>query len=135
MPTSQLSTSDLKFLQRRRTLNRLWPFGGALLLLGWSVGFGLLYQAHPVLINPFDIAQRLAESPETDTTIALLAGVAPVLGLALFMVVIAFIAVLFGYHFQEKRLLRILDKTCAPPSRGDGTEGLAPKDLPSGASD
>ncbi len=105
----ELDRTQQEFLEKRRKLVRSWPSMGLILLIGMVVTLLWLWIQQPLLINPYEVVDRLESGSIDSATIALMAVMLPLLFLICF--VLLMIVVLFAYaaFANEKKHLKIID--------------------------
>ncbi len=105
----ELDQTQQEFLEKRRKLVRSWPSIGLILLIGMVATLLWLWIQQPLLINPYEVVDRLESGSIENSTIALMAVMLPLLFLICF--VLLMIVVLFAYaaFANEKKHLKIID--------------------------
>lgn len=106
----QLSYEEKCFVAKRARLMRTWRYVGAI-LLAMIIGLGVwLFLSKPLLANPFVVMTRLKSNSIPQSTMALMAGMLPVV--TLMCVVLAVTAVLFVFaaFSNEKKYLTIIQR-------------------------
>jgi hypothetical protein len=104
-----LSAADERFLDRRRTLVRLWPvvgIGMAVVIVGF---WGYLFVRRPLLANPLHLMHELERHAVSEATLVVLAAVGSLMVLATGLLLLVFVAFAFAAMANERRLIAILD--------------------------
>ncbi len=106
----QLSDEEQSFVANRARLIRTWRHVGAI-LLAMMIGFGMwLFLTKPLLANPFVVMTRLKSDSIPESTMALMAGMLPVVFLLCIVLVIAIILYIFAASSNEKKYLTIIQR-------------------------
>ncbi len=105
----ELSQTQQEFLEKRRKLVRSWPAIGLMLLIGMVATLLWLWLQQPMLINPFEVVDRLESGSIENSTVTLMAVMLPLVFLVCF--VLLMIVVIFAYaaFANEKKHLAIID--------------------------
>jgi len=103
-----LSNEQLVYLESRRKKIRYWPIAGLCISLGLTGLAVWLFVFHPLLINPFLVFRELEAKSIPDSTVALLAAIAPVM--TLFSLFLVGIMLVFSYSWMrnERRYQEII---------------------------
>jgi hypothetical protein len=105
-----LSAVEERFLDRRRTLVRLWPVVGSAMVVV-IVGFwGYLFLRRPLLANPFHLMHELEHHAVSDATLVVLALVGSLMVLAMGLMLLVFVALSFAAIGNERRLIAMVDR-------------------------
>lgn len=103
-----LDDSDLSFISRRSALVRRWPVAAWAMLAGILAVLGFLLHRSPLLVNPWEVASRIKAGTVAAPTLALMAGLLPVVFLSCFVLLVALVLFQFAAMTNERRLLRII---------------------------
>lgn len=99
-----------QIISRRRRLIRVWP-AIALLLGAITVGFyAWAFFQRPILVNPLHVLELMQSGNLDSATQALLAVTAPMLFLAVGLLVLLLLAFVTAGLISEGRLMRVLEK-------------------------
>ena len=99
-----------QIISRRRRLIRIWP-AVALFLGAVTVGFyAWAFFQRPILVNPLHVLELMQSGNLDSATQALLAVTAPVLFLAVGLLVLLLLAFVTAGLVSEGRLMRVLEK-------------------------
>lgn len=99
-----------QIITRRRRLIRIWPVV-ALLLGTLTVGFyAWAFIQRPILVNPLHVLELMQTGNLDSATQALLAVTAPMLFLAVGLLVLLLLAFVTAGLVSEGRLMRVLEK-------------------------
>ena len=121
----KLTHQELRFVERRRKLVRLWPWAATfnvLLLLGLVIWLRL---SHRLLIDPWYVFARLEADAIPETTLTVMAGLTPVAMLTCLVVVAACIILSFSVFWNERKhiaIIRRLAEEVAGPGGDDSKE-------------
>ncbi len=104
-----LDQTQRKFLQQRRKLIRTWRWMGLSLLLAMAATMIWLWIEQPLLVNPYEVIDRLESGEIENSTLAVMAMMLPLLFLICFFLLA--VVVLFAYisFSNEKKHLSIID--------------------------
>ena len=105
-----LKPEDYQFLRERRKLCRRWPLVGGGTMLFLLLAYALLAMNFPVIANPAFVYNALSRNELGIDVIQMLAMMAPVLFIALFIVLGVILSLGFAVMRKEKRLLDIIDR-------------------------
>ncbi len=110
-PSANDMQRDMRqIISRRRRLIRIWP-AIALLLGAVTVGFYVWAFFHrPILVNPLHVLDLMQTGNLDSATQALLAVTAPMLFLAVGLLVLLLLAFVTAGLVSEGRLMRVLEK-------------------------
>lgn len=109
----RLSEEDLRFLAKRARLVQAWRYVGAI-LLAMIVGLGMwLFLSKPLLANPFTVMERLQSNAIAESTIALMAGMLPIVVLMCIALAVAVVLFAFAAFSNEKKYLAIIQRESA----------------------
>ncbi|MDG4868061.1 hypothetical protein P8631_08615 [Guyparkeria sp. 1SP6A2] len=99
-----------QIISRRRRLIRIWP-ALALALAAMTVGFYVWAFFHqPILVNPLHVLELMQGGNLDSATQALLAVTAPMLFLAVGLLLLLLLAFVTAGLVSEGRLMRLLEK-------------------------
>lgn len=99
-----------QIIARRRRLIRIWP-AVALFLGAITVGFyAWAFFQRPILVNPLHVLELMQSGSLDSGTQALLAVTAPMLFLAVGLLVLLLLAFVTAGLVSEGRLMRVLEK-------------------------
>jgi uncharacterized membrane protein YqhA len=105
-----LSAMEERFLDRRRTLVRLWPVVGAG-MAALVVGFwGYLFLRRPLLANPFHLMHELEQHTVSEATLVVLALVGSLMNLVAGLMLLVFVGLAFAAIANERRLIAMVDR-------------------------
>ena len=113
----QLSNEEQQFLAKRTRFVQTWRYVGAILLV-MLIGLGMwLFWSKPLLADPFVVLSRLNSGSVPASTMALMAGLLPVVVLMCMVLAITIVLFAFAAFSNEKKYLTIIKtKTeVAPP--------------------
>lgn len=105
-----LSETEAKLIERRSRLIRIWPYAGTASLAGVVIMAGYLIVANPLLINPFYVIAQIEADSIPQSTLLLLAVIAPLAVLLSLLILVVMIAYVFAAMGNEKRLIAIVDR-------------------------
>ncbi len=106
----ELSNEERHFVAKRAKLVQTWPYAGAILLT-ILVGLGVwLYLSRPLLANPFFVLSQLNRGAIPESTIALLAGMLPVVVLVCMGLAVTVVLLAFAAFSNEKKYLTIIQR-------------------------
>jgi len=109
-PTDDMHREMRQIISRRRRLIRIWP-AIALLLGTVTIGFYVwAFFQRPILVNPLHVLELMQTGNLDSATQALLAVTAPVLFLAVGLLVLLLLAFVTAGLVSEGRLMRVLEK-------------------------
>lgn len=109
MTDSSLTAVQEAFLEKRRSLVPLWRYAGAVMLL-MILGFAAyLFVRVPLFINPFKTIEELEAGTLTESTLVILAAMAPVLFGAMLVLLLGLVAIIYAAIGHEKQYLAIID--------------------------
>ena len=105
-----MSPDDYEFLRRERRLVSSWPVvgGGALFVL--LVLYAWLAMDQPALVNPVYVYNALMNNSLSHDVLMMLAMLAPIMIMMLFVIVGIMLGYGFAFMRKEKRLLDIIDR-------------------------
>ncbi len=113
---AQLQPAQAAFIRRRQKLIRAWPFVGGGLLAALALLSGWLYVQNPLLINPFEIVQRLEGGGLDPSTLMTMAGLLPLVFLGSIFLVFLLILFTFAKFRTESKYLALLTELDSPRS-------------------
>lgn len=103
-----LTDEERRFLSRRERLVAAWRFAGPA-LLALSIGLGAwLFWFRPLLANPFVVTGGLVRGEVAASTVALMAGLLPVVVLTCLVLTVAVVLFAYAAFSNERRYLEIL---------------------------
>jgi hypothetical protein len=105
----KLSEPQTAFLVKRQRRLRYLPYAGAFIGATWWGLVVWLWLAHPLLVNPFEVQQRLQSDMLADSTLVLMALVLPLaidMCLLLTLVVIVFTVIAFTIERRYAEIVR-----------------------------
>jgi uncharacterized membrane protein len=106
----QLSYEEQRFVAKRAKLMRTWRYVGAI-LLAMIIGLGMwLFWSNPLLANPFVVMARLKGDSIPESTMALMAGMLPVIVLLCIVLAVTAILFVFAAFSNEKKYLTIIQR-------------------------
>lgn len=109
-PTNDMHREMRQIISRRRRLIRIWP-AIALLLGTVTIGFYVwAFFQRPILVNPLHVLELMQTGNLDSATQALLAVTAPMLFLAVGLLVLLLLAFVTAGLVSEGRLMRVLEK-------------------------
>ena len=104
----QLSDEEHRFLSKRSRLLQAWRYVGTILLV-ILIGLGIwLLLSKPLLANPFIVMARLKSDSIPDSTMALMAGILPVVVLMCIVLAVTVVLFVFAAFYNEKKYLKII---------------------------
>jgi polyferredoxin len=110
LPANDMHREMRQIISRRRRLIRIWPVI-ALLLGVVSIGFYVwAFLQNPILVNPLHVLDLMQTGNLDSATQALLAVTAPMLFLAVGLLVLLLLAFVTAGLVSEGRLMRVLEK-------------------------
>ena len=95
---------------RISVLVRIWPFVGPLLLASVGILAAWLFWKTPLLINPYAVLEQLQAGIMPDSTVALLAGLLPIVLLACLVLLLAMVLFLFVTLANERNYMAMIEK-------------------------
>lgn len=98
------------FLEKRRTSMAAWRVAGPLLLVTLAAFFGWLYLRVPLLINPFEVADRLESGAIGEPTLAIMSLLLPLMVSLCFLLLVVIILSVYGAISNEKKYLQAIDR-------------------------
>ncbi|WP_322521699.1 hypothetical protein SR882_02070 [Guyparkeria halophila] len=108
--TNDMHREMRQIISRRRRLIRIWP-AIALLLGTVTIGFYVwAFFQRPILVNPLHVLELMQTGNLDSATQALLAVTAPMLFLAVGLLVLLLLAFVTAGLVSEGRLMRVLEK-------------------------
>ncbi len=103
-----LSNREQQFVEKRKRFVKAWPYVGTILLV-MAIGLGMwLFWSKPLLANPFLALSRLNSSSVPASTMALMAGLLPVVVLMCVVLAITIVLFAFSAFSNEKKYLAII---------------------------
>ena len=109
-PANEMRREMRQIISRRRRLIRIWPVI-ALLLGTVTAGFyAWAFFQRPILVNPLHVLELMQTGNLDSATQALLAVTAPMLFLAVGLLVLLLLAFVTAGLVSEGRLMRVLEK-------------------------
>lgn len=104
-----VSERDREFIERRRKLVAYWRFAGPLLWI-MILGFASwVFFRSRLLIDPFEMLARLEAGDLPESTLVIMAALAPVFFSGLFVLLTVLVLILYSAISGEKRYLAIID--------------------------
>ena len=107
-----LSERQRTYLNKRGRLLRYWRFVGVFLVLLWLGLVAWLWIAHPLLVNPIVVQQRLQTDRIAGGTVQLLAAMLPI-AVDLALLLTLFVVVLVAVVLRNERRYRDIVHTLA----------------------
>ncbi len=98
------------FLEKRRKLIAAWSIAGPLSLLGLAAFFVWMYLSTPLLVNPFEVAERLESGAIDEPTLAIMSLLLPVMISLCFLVLVVIILCVYAAISNEKKYLQLIDR-------------------------
>lgn len=98
------------FLRKRRQLIAAWRVAGPLALLGLTVLFAWLYLQVPLLVNPFEVADRLESGTLEGPTLAIMSLMLPVMAALCLLLMVVVILFVYAAIANEKKYLQAIDR-------------------------
>ncbi len=108
-----LLAAQQKFLDKRKKLIVAWRWIGPLLLVAVLATLAWLFSQRPLLINPYEVINRIESGTIEGSTLALMAAMLPMLVLMSFLLVFAIIIFTFSAFTNEKNYRKIIDALAA----------------------
>lgn len=106
----QLSYEEQRFVEKRASLMRTWRYVGTI-MLAMIIGFGVwLFFSKPLLADPFIVMTKLESNSIPESTMALMAGILPVVILMCIVLAISIILFVFASFSNEKKYLKIIQQ-------------------------
>ncbi len=106
----RLSGEEQRFLARRARLVRTWRYVGVI-LLAMLIGLGMwLFFSKPLVANPFVVMARLKNGSIAGSTMALMAGVLPVVVLICIVLAVTAVLFVFAAFSNEQKYLAIIQR-------------------------
>jgi ABC-type transport system involved in multi-copper enzyme maturation permease subunit len=106
----QLNGEDQRFLAKRARLVKTWRYAGAI-LIAMLIGLGIwLFFSKPLLANPFVVLTRLKSDSIPESTMALMAGILPVVVLMCIFLAITIVLFAFLAFSNEKKYLTLIQR-------------------------
>lgn len=99
-----------RFLEKRRKLIAFWRVAGPLSLLGLAACFAWLYFRTPLMVDPFEVADRLEAGAIGEPTLAIMSLLLPVMVSLCFLVLVVIILFVYATISNEKRYLQAIDR-------------------------
>jgi hypothetical protein len=104
-----LDPQAIRFLERRRRLQAVWPWVAALLAVVLAALIAWLLVRHPLLVNPLLVQEALRTSSLEPGTLLLLAGMLPLVVDVCLLIVGVLLVYACAFMFIERRYQRIVD--------------------------
>lgn len=104
-----IAENDLRFLKRRRKLNKAWSIVGVCMLVLIVALYAWLYIKTPNLVNPFHIMKMIETNQLDITSMRILSVYCSVAVVALFITVGMVVIYGFGWSSLERRYFRIIE--------------------------
>jgi hypothetical protein len=118
-PPPPLDASDRRYLDKRRELNRLGQIGLWVALPAVVVVWMAFFVWFPLLVNPFELLRRLEARTIEAGTLTTLAIAGQIAFNLLFFLLVLILYLVLAWAWQERRLLKLLDKLAGePPKQG-----------------
>jgi len=124
---TQLNDAQQTFLDKRRKLIRTWPWIGMTLLVCVLSTLLWLWFYQPILVNPYEVIERLHSGGIGNSTLALMAAMLPLLALVCFFLTTVVILYTYAAFSNEKRHINIIDTLT---SKGVDQDGITDSNLP-----
>lgn len=105
-----LSESESKFIDRRSHLIRIWPYVGAASLVVIAFLTGYLLLVNPLLINPFYVMAQIETNSIPESTLLLMAGIAPIVVALLLLVMMVMTLYVFAALSNERKLIAVVNR-------------------------
>ena len=97
------------FIEKRRKLIRAWRAVRPLMLLGIIAYAIYQYIRTPLLVNPFEVMERLRGGSIEQPTLELMAVMLPVMFLTIIFILVVLVVLLFASMSNEKKYLKIIE--------------------------
>ena len=106
----RLSYQEQSFVAKRARFMRTWRYAGVI-LLALIIGLGTwLFLSRPLLANPFFVIARLKSQSIDEATMALMAGMLPVVTLACIVLAVVVVLFVFAHFSNERKYLAIIQR-------------------------
>ena len=106
----QLNDQEQRFLAKRARLVKTWRYVGTI-LLSMLIGLGMwLFFSKPLLANPFVVLTRLKSDSIPESTMALMAGMLPVVVLMCIFLAVTVVLFAFSVFSNEKKYLTLIQR-------------------------
>jgi hypothetical protein len=114
-----LDAADRRYIERRREMNRLGQIGLWVALPAVVVAWVALFVWFPLLVNPFELLRRLEARSIEAGTLTTMAIAGQIAWSVVFFLLILILYLVLVWAFQERRLLKLVDKLAGgPPKQG-----------------
>ena len=123
-----LSQDDRQFVSIRARFVRFWPVVGCVLLVALLLLTIWLFVSKPLLANPLEVFNLLAENEVSDSELTLMAAILPVVVLLSLGLTLVMVLLIFAAFFHEKKYLAIIEKLL-PGSLADGAKAKGKSSL------
>ena len=96
------------FKKKREPLNQIWSWLGYAILAAFAVFAVFFFFRYPLLANPFHTFAEIQANNIDDGTLVMLAGLCPIMILALGFHIFFFLIICQNCQIQERKLLKII---------------------------
>jgi hypothetical protein len=109
MELTMLSKSQIKLIEKRIALGKIWPWFAWILLLGWGGAWIYSFYRIPIIANPFYVLEKLETNQIEHSTLIVLSGICPLLFNTIGFVFLVLIILFIDRMLTEKKFLEIID--------------------------
>ena len=106
----ELSPTELKFVDRRTELSRVWRYAGPLLLACIAALALYFYLSTPLLIDPLQVIAGIEADSIADTTLITMSVMLPIVMLLLLSVLVVLVFYMYAIFSNERKLIAIIKK-------------------------
>ena len=105
-----LFDAELKYIDRRTRLIRIWRYVGLAVLLILVLFTCYLFLNSPLLINPFHVTEQIEAGAISQSTLLIMAAMMPLVMLLVMFVMVVLVVFLYAAFANERKLLAIIQK-------------------------
>jgi len=105
-----LTPEQEKYLARRSSRQKIWPWAGGLLALIWLGGMAALFLRLPLLANPFHMLEQLEANRVPASSLVLYSGMLPLLFHMAAFLMLVLIVFFVDRMLGERKFLAIVSR-------------------------